>query len=360
VKEERSIIKRFALKRIVLLILLILLIPAVLTLTTFFLSNEIENALSERSRILYSGPEDLRTFITRDKSFEIINDVFDNEINISGSSADIVLEIVENNANVNFSSENISSIIAYERLSKLLSQYVELSAKGGTVELYFVAGEPEQKREINTFQFTLNTFVRIWLTSIISLLTFTVLVLGNVFTVDGKKTILTIFSTSVLISFCISAFVTALLIVSANYIIPPLLPVRLEDFVLLSGSGIFNVILLSGFLLGISVDALKICADTHAANGTNGTKNSFYIPIILLLGAIFLNMTAISDKMPEWSYFIPLLNLHGLIRDVIIYGIESGRLLEVIGTNIIFIILCMVLSLRAAKGRQIIFKEKGL
>ena len=356
-KEEWRIVKRFALKRIV---LLILLIPAVLTLTTFFLSNEIENALSERSRILYSGPEDLRTFISRDKSFEIINDVFDKDKNISGSSADIVLEIVGNNANVNFSSENISSIIAYERLSKLLSQYVELSARGETVELYFAAGEPEQKKEINTFQFSLNSSVRIWLSSIISLLAFAVIVLGKVFIINGKKNIIKKFSTSVLISFCNSTFVTAMLFVSANYIILPLLPVRLDDFVLLSDSGIFYIILLSGLLLGISIDTLKIFVNTLEGYGKNGTKNSFYIPLTLILGAIFLNMTAISDKMPEWSYFFPILNLHGLKRDVIIYGIESGRLLAVIGTNILFSILCMVLSLRAAKGRQIIFKEKGL
>ena len=359
--------ENFGIKTILLRLLLpLLLIPVVLTLTTFFLSNRIEGALSERSRILYSGPDDLRTFITQDNLFNFLQGDFEPQIYL-GSSADVALEVDGAKAYMYFSPENISSIIAYERLSKLLLQYDEISAPSEAVAVYYEIAVQELEKAGEGDQHSLYHIMKLLLASITSLLAFAILVSSGTRIInekisafaDRKKFILSQFISSVLFSFCTSALVVLSIFVSANYLIPPLLSDTMEDFVLFTGINIFHVLFISGFVLGVAADTLKICLNNLTGNGANGIRDSYYIPEIFIFSAIFLNLSAIWIRMPEWVNFVPILNLQGVIRDAIIYGLESGRLFLVIGINIIFSAMCMILSLKAAKSGQIFVKEKG-
>jgi len=358
----------FGIKTILMRLLLpLLLIPAVFTLTTFFLSNGIEGALSERSRIFYSGPDDLRTFLAQDPNFIFLQSDFDPKIKL-GSPADIALEVDGTKAYIYFSPENISSIIAYERLSKTLSQYGEISAPSEAVAVYYEIAVQELVKAGEGDQHSLYNIIKLLLASITSLLVFAILVTGGIRIFNNKVTafanckrvLLSQFVLSALFSLFVSVLVALSIFMSANYLIPPLLPEGFENFVLFADISIFYVLFISGFKLGISVATLKIYAYILSGNGAKSIRDSFYIPVVFILCAIFLNMSAIWGRMPEWSNFVPILNLQGIIRDAIIYGLELRRLLMVIGINLIFSATCIILSLKAANGGQILVKEKGV
>lgn len=333
------------------IVLPLLLIPFVLMITTFFLSSEIEGALSERSRILYSGPDDLRTFISQDPLFDFLQEDFEPQIHLR-SSADIVLEIDGERAYIHFAPERISSIIAYERLSKLLSRYGEISAQGEDVAVYYETADQGLLEAGESDRHSLYHAKKLLLASIISLLVFSILVSGGIRIFSGKATAFTKLKEVILSQLILSALVVFSTFMSANYLIPLFLPDVMEDFILFTDINILYVLFISVFMIGISAAALNIYAHIVSGNGVKGA--------VFIVSAIFLNLSAIGGKMPEWSYYVPILNLQVIIRDAIIYGLESGRLVLSIGINIGFCAMCMILSFKAANGRRINFNEKGL
>ena len=347
-------------------VLPLLLIPIVLTLATLFLTNEIESAFGGQSDILYSGPDDIRAFIAQDPLFNVMQGDFEPQIKW-GQSADIALEVDGNKAYIYFSPVNVSSIIAYERLSKLLSQYGQISGQGEVAAVYYETADQGLVEAGEGVKHSLYNIIRLLLASIASLFVFAILVSGGIRIfnkkatafVDCKQVIIPQFVLLALNLFFASVLVVFSTFMSAYYLIPPFLPDGFEGFVLFADISIFYVLIVLGFMLGVSVAALSIYAHTLSGNGVKSKRDSFYLPVVFILSAIFLNLSAIGTRMPEWSNFVPILNLQGIIRDAIIYGLESGRLLTVIGINIIFSVMCIILSRKVADGTGINLNEKG-
>ena len=347
-------------------VLPLLLIPIVLTLATLFLTNEIESAFGGQSDILYSGPDDISAFIAQDPLFNFMQGDFDPQINW-GQSADIALEVEGTKAYIYFSPVNVSSIIAYERLSKLLSQYGQISGQGEVAAVYYETADQGLVEAGEGVKHSLYNIIRLLLASIASLFVFAILVSGGIRIfnkkatafVDCKQVIIPQFVLLALNLFFASVLVVFSTFMSAYYLIPPFLPDGFEGFVLFADISIFYVLIVLGFMLGVSVAALSIYAHTLSGNGVKSKRDSFYLPVVFILSAIFLNLSAIGTRMPEWSNFVPILNLQGIIRDAIIYGLESGRLLTVIGINIIFSVMCIILSRKVADGTGINLNEKG-
>lgn len=347
-------------------VLPLLLIPIVLTLATLFLTNEIESAFGGQSDILYSGPDDISAFIAQDPLFNFMQGDFDPQIKW-GQSADIALEVDGNKAYIYFSPVNVSSIIAYERLSKLLSQYGQISGQGEVAAVYYETADQGLVEAGEGVKHSLYNIIRLLLASIASLFVFAILVSGGIRIfnkkatafVDCKQVIIPQFVLLALNLFFASVLVVFSTFMSAYYLIPPFLPDGFEGFVLFADISIFYVLIVLGFMLGVSVAALSIYAHTLSGNGVKSKRDSFYLPVVFILSAIFLNLSAIGTRMPEWSNFVPILNLQGIIRDAIIYGLESGRLLTVIGINIIFSVMCIILSRKVADGTGINLNEKG-
>jgi len=347
-------------------VLPLLLIPIVLTLATLFLTNEIESAFGGQSDILYSGPDDISAFIAQDPLFNFMQGDFEPQIKW-GQSADIALEVDGNKAYIYFSPVNVSSIIAYERLSKLLSQYGQISGQGEVAAVYYETADQGLVEAGEGVKHSLYNIIRLLLASIASLFVFAILVSGGIRIfnkkatafVDCKQVIIPQFVLLALNLFFASVLVVFSTFMSAYYLIPPFLPDGFEGFVLFADISIFYVLIVLGFMLGVSVAALSIYAHTLSGNGVKSKRDSFYLPVVFILSAIFLNLSAIGTRMPEWSNFVPILNLQGIIRDAIIYGLESGRLLTVIGINIIFSVMCIILSRKVADGTGINLNEKG-
>jgi len=347
-------------------VLPLLLIPIVLTLATLFLTNEIDSAFGGQSDILYSGPDDISAFIAQDPLFNFMKGDFDPQIKW-GQSADIALEVDGNKAYIYFSPVNVSSIIAYERLSKLLSQYGQISGQGEVAAVYYETADQGLVEAGEGVKHSLYNIIRLLLASIASLFVFAILVSGGIRIfnkkatafVDCKQVIIPQFVLLALNLFFASVLVVFSTFMSAYYLIPPFLPDGFEGFVLFADISIFYVLIVLGFMLGVSVAALSIYAHTLSGNGVKSKRDSFYLPVVFILSAIFLNLSAIGTRMPEWSNFVPILNLQGIIRDAIIYGLESGRLLTVIGINIIFSVMCIILSRKVADGTGINLNEKG-
>lgn len=347
-------------------VLPLLLIPIVLTLATLFLTNEIESAFGGQSDILYSGPDDISAFIAQDPLFNFMQGDFDPQIKW-GQSADIALEVDGNKAYIYFSPVNVSSIIAYERLSKLLSQYGQISGQGEVAAVYYETADQGLVEAGEGVKHSLYNIIRLLLASIASLFVFAILVSGGIRIfnkkatafVDCKQVIIPQFVLLALNLFFASVLVVFSTFMSAYYLIPPFLPDGFEGFVLFADISIFYVLIVLGFMLGVSVAALSIYAHTLSANGVKSKRDSFYLPAVFILSAIFLNLSVIGTRMPELSNFVPILNLQGIIRDAIIYGLESGRLLTVIGINIIFSVMCIILSRKVADGTGINLNEKG-
>lgn len=347
-------------------VLPLLLIPIVLTLATLFLTNEIDSAFGGQSDILYSGPDDIRAFIAQDPLFNVMQGDFEPQIKW-GQSADIALEVDGNKAYIYFSPVNVSSIIAYERLSKLLSQYGQISGQGEVAAVYYETADQGLVEAGEGVKHSLYNIIRLLLASIASLFVFAILVSGGIRIfnkkatafVDCKQVIIPQFVLLALNLFFASVLVVFSTFMSAYYLIPPFLPDGFEGFVLFADISIFYVLIVLGFMLGVSVAALSIYAHTLSGNGVKSKRDSFYLPVVFILSAIFLNLSAIGTRMPEWSNFVPILNLQGIIRDAIIYGLESGRLLTVIGINIIFSVMCIILSRKVADGTGINLNEKG-
>ena len=347
-------------------VLPLLLIPIVLTLATLFLTNEIDSAFGGQSDILYSGPDDISAFIAQDPLFNFMQGDFDPQIKW-GQSADIALEVDGNKAYIYFSPVNVSSIIAYERLSKLLSQYGQISGQGEVAAVYYETADQGLVEAGEGVKHSLYNIIRLLLASIASLFVFAILVSGGIRIfnkkatafVDCKQVIIPQFVLLALNLFFASVLVVFSTFMSAYYLIPPFLPDGFEGFVLFADISIFYVLIVLGFMLGVSVAALSIYAHTLSGNGVKSKRDSFYLPVVFILSAIFLNLSAIGTRMPEWSNFVPILNLQGIIRDAIIYGLESGRLLTVIGINIIFSVMCIILSRKVADGTGINLNEKG-
>jgi hypothetical protein len=356
----------FSIKTILMkIVVLSVLIPTLLTIAAFFLSGEIESASLRQTRILYTGPEDLRTFIEQDNDFHVLSENTDQQKSMSDLQADITLEVYGDSASVYFSPEKISSVIAYERLSKLLAQYGEISAQGNSVAVYFESARQGIIQESDSEQFSLNHTVKFLFAAIASLLAFVILVPGNSKIIndrtsafsDSNMSIVAQFISSAVFAFFTSAFVTASIFASSNYLIPSLLPDTVTNLTLITDIGVIFIFLWAGFILGLSADALKVCIHTLVKKININSIDFFIISSFFVLCAIFLSMFAVSGEMPDWSYFLPILNLLAVFKDAIMYGLEPGRLPLVIGINAVFCVICMTLSLKAEKSGYIIKKR---
>lgn len=337
----------------------LLFVPVLLAAVTFFLANETENALTQESRILYSGPDDIKEFIIQDTGIVLMPDIFETQKGIRDSLADIALEIEGNSAYLYFSYQNISSIIALERLTERLSLYSSISAEGSALAVYSDLGGIYYD-EAGVGRYSLKGAFRQILAATAALFTFLLLAWGSLTNLSNKFSYITNGKTDVsgnFISACLfslgySALITAVIFFTAAYLITPLLPKGLENFVLIQNVGFLPAALLAGAMFGVSVCFLrKSIATVICGKREPVVLLSAKIMAFITLCLIILSLNAVSSNMSAGVYFLPIFNLHAVFKDAIIYGLEWGKLLKALGINIVFCVFCMYVSLKAYRGR---------
>jgi len=342
-------IKRYSkrnsiIKPLVFLIISFFLLPVSISGQIYFQTVEYERAQARASLLLYRGTDDLKNYIDEDPLIEIIPEVSDFQKVVMDGKADTALTLEGDRAYIYFSPGRIASHIALERIERRLSLYGELSSDSFPIVLRNEAYSHEIEAVFGYAS-----------TVIISLLLFSFSVWAGYLPFktknnnrgySDKTTAFNKMCSSIVISLCVFVLLIISLFITSALIVPNLMPQSLENFTLLPQMSAVPVIFLLAIILAFSTSSLYFfcCLWVYRFKKIGAVLDN--IPLILILLAIFVNMGELSGEMSSFVWYIPMINLNILMKNVIMMPPEWGIILIAAVTNIIFAILCLILTKR--------------
>lgn len=85
------------------------------------------------------------------------------------------------------------------------------------------------------------------------------------------------------------------------------------------GAGFFPLVILAGLFLSLSSGSLTLALSVFSRNIREAQLYISYLPMALIIPLLIINITAVSSgNIPSWSYFIPMVNVYSLIRDLLL------------------------------------------
>jgi len=356
--REKSYIKFYPIK----ILLVLILFPIVIFIYANYLAGETERALSEKSRLIYSGPQDVGAFINRIDNIVFVNGEQDLRNALAENLADAGVSIERENelVDIYFLDNDLSSMLAAERVKEALSNYILLCREGLEVSLYsFDKGE--YTPIYDSVEKSIETSGRNLLGLVASLLILTLLSVIHLFTIEHNSKINSDFSNGTLVNamfWSIRSVFYSIILSSMFYLTfvslrSFLLPMQIREVFSQMRFDTITLIFILCLFFSLGLNALYSFVSLGILRGKDkkGYSLDLIIGSVIFLFAATL-LVPLSNIKTSILYFIPIFNLQSGLNNVIINGFGFEDLVITLAINLVFIIACLLASLLFEKNAK--------
>ncbi len=354
-----------------------LLIPLMLFGQFFIQKTEIERAQEQVVKLIYSGPADIKELLVVDKKIVFLP--FSDEIGkkIEEKDADAALVIQDGKAVIHYDPTKPTSAYASQKLKNYLLIYSE---KVIEARLQNIGLDPniikvfDIKEESVASPSKMGAFFAAMLIPIMIL---SIGISGNMYLFSdigaGEKergTLEPLLATPAKrqeiatgkwlavssLSFFSIVLMLVVMLLTINYGQPLFLMPGQEGASLKLEPIALIILTLGGLLLALSGGALQFTISIWARNIREAQLYLGYLPMVVILPVVFLNIMGIMGNIPNWSYYIPLINLYPIIYTAIMNEMVFSKILIALSTNTLLTILGIMLVTRILNREEVILR----
>lgn len=343
-------------KRTIIMTMIIptLLIPLLLFSQFYFQNIEIKRTKDKVIKVSYSGPFEFEEFLRLDQKIELIKPYRDIGKSIEEKNIDAAIEIINGKAIIYYDPTIASSSFASQKLKTLLFIYSE---KVVELRLKNLGIDPNVIKVFNITEQSVATPSKMgafFAAMIIPILILSIGISGNLYLFSdigaGEKergTLEPLLATPAkrseialgkwlavsLLSFLSIMLMLIVMLITINFGQPLLIENGQESTFLQLNIISILVIMLSGLLLSLSGGAFQFTISIWARNIREAQLYLGYVPMVIILPTVILNILGIMGNLPYWSYYIPLINLYPIIYTAIMNELITSNIIVALITN---------------------------
>ncbi|MBT9130630.1 MAG: ABC transporter permease protein NatB [candidate division WS2 bacterium] len=116
------------------------------------------------------------------------------------------------------------------------------------------------------------------------------------------------------------------------------------------------VVLIAGLLLSLSSGALQFAISIYARNIREAQLYLGYLPMIVILPVVFIYIVGIMGTMPEWAYFIPLINIYPVLKDAMMNEMVWNYMLFAGISNLILVALGIIIVVKVLEREDVVLR----
>lgn len=124
------------------------------------------------------------------------------------------------------------------------------------------------------------------------------------------------------------------------------------------GASFFLLVALAGLLLSLASSSLSWVLSVFSRNIREAQLYISYLPLALVIPLIVLNAITINSvDTPLWSYFLPLVSVYSMTRDLLLSSAQPLLILWTLLSNLIFCAVALYLSSRILQREGVIIRR---
>lgn len=124
------------------------------------------------------------------------------------------------------------------------------------------------------------------------------------------------------------------------------------------GVSFFLLVALAGLLLSLAAGSLSWVLSIYSRNIREAQLYISYLPLIVVIPLVAINAVALNSvESPLWSYFLPLVNVYSLTRDLLLASAKPILILWTLVSNLLFCVVALYLSSRILQQESVILRR---
>lgn len=124
------------------------------------------------------------------------------------------------------------------------------------------------------------------------------------------------------------------------------------------GVSFFFLVALASLLLSLAAGSLSWVLSIYSRNIREAQLYISYLPLIVVIPLVAINAVALNSvESPLWSYFLPLVNVYSLTRDLLLASAKPILILWTLVSNLLFCVVALYLSSRILQQESVILRR---